>query len=236
MLDPLKNAILHLVYPATCLHCDELIHPNSPLLCDHCLNLLEFIHPDERCGTCFSTKKNNHLNHCPYCIRHPSLFFQIGAAFDYFGPAATLIKKLKYHNQPHLAKGIGAFLVAQWAHLDWPLPDALVPVPLSFAHQIERGFNQSALLAQEMARILNIPVWDILKRKGGDFSQAGLTVDQRLELQRDSFRLTNQFSIENKTLLVIDDVMTSGATLARCAESLMKGNPSCLYALTACKA
>lgn len=231
-----KESLWHLLYPSRCLHCQELIPPESSVLCSTCASLLELINPEERCQTCFEIKKNTFSEHCLRCQKHPTLFFQMAAAFDYIGPAATLVKKLKYSNQPHLSRGMAAFLTAQFAQLNWAFPDALVPVPISFSRWLERGYNQSTLIADEMAKLLNIPVWHVLKRHSGDFSQAGLTLNQRQRLEGKSFNLKKFPQLTNKTLLIIDDVMTSGTTLNKCAESLMQESPACLYALTFCRA
>lgn len=232
----LKDSLWHLLYPSTCLHCLELISPGEVVLCPTCATFLELINPQERCPYCFEVKKSFHSHACQFCQKNLSLFYRMGAAFDYIGPAATLVKKLKYANQPHLAKGLAAFLVAQLEQLAWPLPDALVPVPISFSRWFSRGYNQSTLIAQEMSKLLQIPVWHVLKRKSGDFSQAGLTLNQRSILTSHSFHLKKKSLIKNKTLLLIDDVMTSGKTLQSCAECLMEGMPAVLYALTCCKA
>ena len=77
---------------------------------------------------------------------------------------------------------MAAFLVAQLDRLGWPMPDAIIPVPLSFGRWLERGYNQSALLADEMGALLQCPVWNALKRKSGDFSQAALSLEQRKAL------------------------------------------------------
>jgi ComF family protein len=159
----------------------------------------------------------------------------MAAAFDYEGPAASLVRRLKYGNQPYLAQGMAAFLVTQFYHLQWPLPEALVPAPVTFTHWLVRGYNQSRLLAEEMARLLQRPVWSALKRKSGDFSQAALNLEQRKALDGQRFKRKNRYSLQGKVLLVIDDVMTSGLTLQRCAETLETGNLAALYALTFCR-
>lgn len=158
------------------------------------------------------------------------------AAFDYLGPAATLVRKLKYGDQPHLADGAAAFLVAQWAYLKWPLPDLIVPVPLSFTHWMIRGYNQSALLAEGMGKLLNRPVSSPLKRISGDYSQAGMNLKQRNALKSSTLRLDPEHRIYDKCILLIDDVMTTGSTLARCADVLAEGYPTEIYALTFCRA
>jgi ComF family protein len=234
-LKKVKNSFLHLVYPLHCLHCEELLAPDQPLFCQSCAFLLEMINPEERCPSCFNLIQEEALV-CLQCRKNPPLFSQMGAVFDYVGPAASLIKKLKYSNQPHLAKGAGAFLVAQFEHLKWPLPDAIIPVPLSFTHWIDRGYNQSALLAEQVANLLQVPVWQALQRRSGDYSQAGLTLAQRQTLEGKHFKLQNTYELADKTLLLIDDVMTTGSTLKRCAEVLIEACPLQLYALTFCRA
>lgn len=159
----------------------------------------------------------------------------MASAFDYDGPAASLIKRLKYSNQPYLANGMAGFLVTQFDRLQWPIPDALIPVPISFTHRMERGYNQSALLAKEMGALLKRPVWDILRRQSGDYSQAALNFDQRRGLEVKNFKMKLNCPLEGKMLLVVDDVMTSGSTLRRCAEVLQEQHPGSLYALTFCR-
>lgn len=209
--------------------------PNQSLFCEGCGSLLELIDPSERCPSCFSLDYEQGTKSCSACAEQISLFHHMGAAFDYMGPAASLIRQLKYGDQPHLARGAGAFLVAQLDRLGWPLPDILVPVPLSFTHWIERGYNQSEALAESMSSFLQIPVWNVLKRASGDYSQAGLRLSQRRELKASGFRCRKHYDIKDKQVLLIDDVMTTGSTLQRCAEVLLEGFPGGLYALTFCR-
>ncbi len=230
-----QKSFLHLAYPSRCLHCSILLSPSSSVLCAGCASLLDLIHPEERCPTCFNLLPDRSSHLCDECRHYSSSYTRMAAAFDYEGPPATLIKRLKYGNQPYLAQGMASFLVAQWDRLKWPLPDALVPVPLSFHHWLERGYNQSALIAEEMGKILQCPVWHALKRQSGDYSQAALTLEQRQALTGKCFKLNLKYRLEGKMLIVIDDVMTSGSTLRRCGETLNLGHPASLYALTFCR-
>ena len=163
--ESLKHSLYHLLYPSNCLHCHELLAPDSSVLCASCGSLLELLERQDRCKHCFNLKPPD-LSYCPHCAKNPSLFFRTAAAFDYLGPAASIIKKLKYGGQPHLAKGAGAFMIAQFTQLDWPIPDAIIPVPISFGHWLDRGFNQSELLANELGSALQVPVWNAIKQNG----------------------------------------------------------------------
>lgn len=231
-----SSSFIHLVYPPACLHCRTPLDDHKLILCNDCLQLIEVINPKERCSLCFSSDGHPLLRLCQTCYQSPRLLDGIAAAFDFLGPAATLIKKLKYANMPYLAEGMAAYLAAQYCALDWPMPDAIIPVPMSFTHYLDRGYNQSALLAQNFARFIQSPVHDILKRRSGGFSQAGLNRSQRLQLDSEEFSCKKCSFLENKVVLLIDDVMTTGATLKRCAEALQASYPKKIYALVFCRA
>lgn len=233
--DAITRSATHLLYPAKCLHCHILLPPDSQVLCSGCASLLQLIDPMERCSTCFNPLTEPNQSICHECLQYRSFYKHMGSVFDYEGPAASLVRRLKYGNQPYLAWGMAAFLVIQFDRLKWPMPDVLVPVPLSFTHWLERGYNQSTLLAEEMGRLINRPVWHALKRRNGDFSQAALTLEQRKALDGSRFKLKSKYPLQDKVLLVIDDVLTSGSTLQRCAETLSKKGPASLYALTFCR-
>ena len=149
---------------------------------------------------------------------------------------ATLLRALKYGGQAQLADGAAAYLVAQWARLEWPCPDVIVPVPISLSHLLGRGYNQSLLLAEGLAKILGKPVLDPLKRSSDSYSQAGLTREQRRQLKPECLSLKTEKGLENASVLLVDDVITSGATLQCCAQALAQAYPQELYALSVCRA
>lgn len=159
----------------------------------------------------------------------------MGAVFDYYGPAETLVKQLKYSNCPYLAKGAGAFLAYQFHQLQWPKPDLIIPVPLSFTHHMTRGYNQAELLAKSLGKFLECPVDSLLKRHSGEYSQAALDKSKRILLDQGSFYLKRNADIKDKHILLVDDVLTTGTTLNRCAEALLEQCPTSLYGLTFCR-
>lgn len=237
MLKQLANSFLDLIYPPLCLHCRESLDAEFSLFCHTCLKLLALIDPACRCPYCFTSEINIEKdNSCSECRQKPQIMRRIAAAFDYEGPAATLVKQLKYGGKPYLAEGAGAFLTAQFVRLEWPLPDYIIPMPMAPLRKFDRGYNQSQLIADVLGKLLNKPVLNILKRASGDFSQAGLSHKQRLQLSEHAITLKPNHQLRDTCLLLIDDVMTTGSTLQRCASALAGGYPDSIYGLTVCRA
>ncbi len=214
------RTFLNLLYPPYCLHCGDGIETESSLLCAVCSEQLDPLEQSDR---------DNH------CKTKEQLFAGCASVFDYEGPASSIIKKMKYADMPFLSKGVAAYMVSQFIQLDWPLPEVIVPVPLSFTHQLQRGYNQSAEIAHEFGDFLKVPVESVLIRNKSGYSQAGLLRDQREKLSEETFSLRNGVDIANKRVMLIDDVYTTGSTLRCAAEALCHGFPFELYALTFCK-
>jgi competence protein ComFC len=230
------KAFINLLYPPLCKHCQEILQNDSHLLCKECLCLLELIDPLERCPYCFSADVSHEIQVCAPCMKKPPVLNGMAAAFDYAGPAASLVRKMKYTNQPYLAEGCAAYLGAQFLQLEWPMPDVIVPVPIAFTHLLERGYNQSLILSQEFAKIVQRPVQEALVRRSGDYSQAGLEKHQRIKLDGNTIELKKKQQLQDKTILLIDDVMTTGSTMRKCAESLLEDCPKSVYGIAVCRA
>lgn len=207
-----------------------------PIFCQECLNCLEMIDAITRCPFCFSQDYEPEGRVCRECRRHPPLLDRVGAVFDYTGPAAELVCQMKYGGQRHLAEGAGAWMAVQYLDLKWPKPDLIVPVPIEFSHWLERGYNQSQLLGSALENFIHVPQKALLGRRMGSFSQAGLTKQQRLKLDDKTIYLKHQGFVRDKNVLLVDDVMTTGSTLRRCAEALMTESPKSIYGLVFCRA
>lgn len=235
-LSAIGRSWLHFLFPQQCLGCSEVLPPSSRVICEHCSTLFERMEPENACECCGDSLHPQELSRCNTCHFYPPPYVAMHAMFEYSGTPRALVKHLKYANLPHLAEGMGAILAVGFLELEWPKPDFLIPVPLAKHRLWKRGYNQSDLLASSLGRILKIPVLHhALQRKHAGPSQSSLPLEQRLRLRAEDFYLHAAATIQHKTLLVIDDVHTTGTTLNCCAEALLEAAPKALYALTFCR-
>jgi ComF family protein len=142
------------------------------------------------------------------------------------GVAGDIVHAFKYDGWTALSHGIAA----RMARLAWPADvlaerTALAPVPLSAKRERERGFNQSAVLAASLAALQGIPVWDdVLQRTHFTSSQTRLTPEERLRNVSGAFRVAGDAArLRGAHLVLVDDVVTTAATLNACAAALFTG-------------
>ena len=161
---------------------------------------------------------------CALCRLGANGFDQVYSFGSYEGPLRRLIHLFKFEGVQPLAKPLGGFLALA-------LPretnfDAIVPMPLHWRRRWERGFNQSELLAEEIGRRWNAPVRRVVKRKRATAPQAGLTSAQRRLNVRGAFSVKPGTSLKGLRILLVDDVLTTGATASACARVLKRAGAS----------
>ncbi|MBV9673754.1 MAG: ComF family protein [Verrucomicrobia bacterium] len=113
-----------------------------------------------------------------------------------------------------------------------PPIDAFVPVPLHSVRFRERGFNQAEALAEGLAKKSDVPVLKALQRKLNTATQTRLDRKVRIQNLRNAFRMRDLVSVEDKHVVLVDDVLTTGATLHECAQTLYVGGASSVRAVT----
>jgi len=185
------------------------------------------------CQICGVTLESPGL--CNSCQSAPPSYEALRSWALYDGPLRNAIHKLKYSGDMSLGEILARFLYDLLAKLGWRV-DLITPVPLGLARHAERGYNQAALLARPLALRSGIKFQPRALRKIRDTkSQVGLTFSQRLENVADAF-ISESNLVRNRTVLVVDDVITSGATMESCAKSLVVAGADCVYGLSLARA
>ncbi len=188
------------------------------------------------CAGCDRTLRPDEEGFCEGCVVLLDRGERIGstlAAYVYGGPMADAIRRFKYGRRTELAPVLGALLAERAQELAGEV-DAIVVVPLHPARLRARGFNQAALLALPVARALSIPlVTGIVRRLRDTPPQASLDASQRGRNVRGAFVA---LSAPASRVLLIDDVRTTGATLAECAEALSIAGADSIVSLVLARA
>ncbi len=212
-----------LLLPRVCLACDGVLRPGCErMVCDVCWNRVPEL-PRPRCERCGHPAGSGES--CRWCPLLPDYVRAVRSwCWVPGGVAERLVHALKYEGWHALAPE----LAERMARLDWPADvrderSALVPVPLAAERMRTRGFNQSAKLADALAPHLGVPVWhDVIERPRATPSQTRLTPEQRLHNVADAFRVVEGAPsiLRGAHVILVDDVVTTAATLNECAATL----------------
>lgn len=215
--------------------------PNRLARVDHfatrvCSWLTDLVFPP-RCGNCgridhrFCDACHAQLTALPLAATTISLDSLDGlcATGKQAGILAAAVKAFKYHDALALRDALAARLVAGMSQQDWPI-EAIVPVPLHADRELERGYNQSNLLGQHLARAIDLPCQpDWLARIRGTGQQAQLAASERRHNVADAFAA--HAKVKGKAVLLIDDVVTTGSTLIECALALRARDANAVYGI-----
>ncbi|MDQ7826283.1 MAG: ComF family protein [Candidatus Eremiobacteraeota bacterium] len=228
MLKAFLEGLLDLVFPRHCCACGKI---SDQSLCVSCFSRSEYLSPPfcRRCGI-----PMEQAGLCDDCsIRNPS-YEKAMSACSYEGVTRKAVISLKFRHNQDLAP-ILALLMMKRLQQEGGLPriDCLVPVPLSQAGEKQRGFNQAFLLAAPISEALHIPIrQDILRKKRETSSLKKLARKERFLTVSGSFELIDGNALKGATVLLIDDIMTTGATLEECAATLKQGGALGVFCLT----
>lgn len=233
-LHSLWNQVLDTLLPPRCVACNVLTRETASL-CSNCWQNITFISKPvcARCGKPFPYSMGENAE-CMGCILTPPLYSKARAAFAYNDASRRLVTHYKHYDKTHGTPLFTKLLHHAVADL---LPDVevLVPVPLHFLRLLKRRYNQSALLANALANQTEKPaLLHTLRRSRRTAQQAGLSRKARLENVTGAFHVPkNKYrDIEGKTILLIDDVFTTGATITACTQALLTAGAKHVYVLT----
>jgi ComF family protein len=218
------------IYPPRCASCGK----NNTRWCAECKHQIIPIDHATACQRCdFPNIQDSSV--CPDCRQNPPMFDSLRSVTVYQGAIRSAIHNLKYKSDIPLAEDLSQCLLDLFRNQDWQV-DILCAVPLSQKRQRERGYNQSGLLAQNLALALSIPYdKSSLIRSRETQAQVGLNALERRENVKNAFT-AHPIRFSGKRILLIDDVATTSATLSACAAALKKTGATLVYALTLARA
>ena len=218
----LLDRAIDVVFPRACAGCGAGPWP----FCGTCAGELVALEPPwcHRCGR--PTPEN--VDRCGDCP--PTPITSARSAFAYRGPARAAVHRLKFSGW----RGVGEALAAALAALGPPPADAVTWVPLARRRRAERGFDQAHVLARALARELELPAATFVRRTKATAPQARRTREERLEAMAGAFeRIPGRPAPPG--LLLVDDVLTTGATASACAGALLEAGAREIHLLTACR-
>ncbi len=219
---PLLQPLVEFVFPPLCVSCQRLRSDASSRICGECWKSIKPIQPND---ILFRETRNKLID--------TGMVDEMLAVFEFeeAGALPTVIHQLKYGGMSTLGVELGRFLGKRLLDsLDDPSSCLLVPVPLHSVKLRERGYNQSLVLCKGIAEITDIPIASFLKRTRYTRSQTKLSREERQENVAGAFEVPRNVSIEGKTLILVDDVITTGATTAECARALRNHGPKKIFA------
>lgn len=229
-LNELLNIFIDFILPHDCLICGQ--ETSRGQICGNCQDYLPVVR-SPFCQTCGRPVKDE--IHCT-CCRSGNNLSRGRSWLMFITPADRLIHFFKYRNKRSLARlfGRALSLIVKSDH-DLGQCDLIVPVPLHWWRRMRRGYNQASLIAREISRDCGIEVADILRRKRPTRTQTRLVNEQRFRNVEKAFVL-KKCDVKNKKILLVDDVMTTGATINECARVLLEAGAqsvcSCVAAIT----
>lgn len=228
-----KDKLLDLMFPngITCIFCSEdIFSDDEHETCPRCEVKLPRIEGDicKKCGIPIYSM----ASHCNRCISKAGRYKKARACFLYKEEVAVAIKNLKFENAKFLAKPLAKYLADLYKKEEFEC-DVIVPVPMHNDALKQRGYNQAELLAINLGKYLDIPVMlDNLQKIKNTKTQVTLDFKQRQDNLKDAFKVKDKSALCGKTVLVIDDVFTTGATIDNCTLALKKAKVKNVFALT----
>lgn len=227
------NDIIDIIYPreAHCIACNrESETYNRYGFCHTCFESLPFIEPPY-CNIC-----GRHLSEdgkCSECTDVDHVFTQAVAVFEYEPPISDIIHRFKYRNYKSLAEPMAMLMTEIINEKGWNI-DCIVPVPLHANRLNLRGYNQATYLAHSIGKLMEgKEILDTaLIRRRNTPSQIGMDRDRRMWNLYDAFEVREKSLVEGKTILLVDDVLTTGSTADNCCSALLDAGAKGVYVST----
>ncbi|MBN2373627.1 ComF family protein [bacterium] len=243
----LLTGLLDAIFPPVCVLCGSRLSSGGITACKDCwAKAGEIVGPlCNKCGTPILSQDGGGCDFtylCGICRQREWHFDIARAAYIFDGPVKDAIHLMKYQGHFLMGRWLGNKMAQIIAEEDYYKKKdkthcMIIPVPLSPERLRQREFNQSAILASSVGRVLDLPVYSgLLERLNGDRPQVGLTTKERWSNVRGRFLVSSPERVINKRIILVDDVITTGATVNECARTLKQKGASAVDVWTLARA
>lgn len=225
------EGILQILFPRRCPVCDEIVTPFGEKICLHCMPKLHYINPP-RCLKCGKGIKEQEREFCHDCSERQHLYIRGRSLYEYRS-AASGIYRLKYAGRQEYADFYGEEIALYLGDFIRQInPDGLIPIPMYPRKQRKRGYNQAEVLAKAVGREMGIPVYsNYLKRIKNTIPLKRLNPQERQNNLKKAFFMVRN-DVKLKSVIVIDDIYTTGATIDEASSALTAGGVEQIYFIT----
>ncbi len=235
---PWWNILINIILPPRCIKCGKVLGEHNGL-CSDCFSKIHFISEPycARCGRPFTNESGLSLGKkqlCGKCLQEKRTpFIMRRSAFIYDNESKNLILDFKFLDKTNSAETLANLLFSAGRDIWQEKPDLLIPVPIHKLRLLKRRYNQSALLVKYLALKTNIEAdYFSLVKQQNTIPQVQLSGKARRNNLRNAFCIKFPQNLSGKSVVLIDDVETTGSTLNECAKILKKAGVQKIYALT----
>ena len=217
----MMRTLLRLLFPPKCVFCGRVTENENFAVCEDCLPHIPLNRRACRnCGTPLDTVYGDWM--CTTCRKRKRAFTRAYVPFVYKDIAREAILRFKFGGRRGSAGTLAAYILLKMREMRAPRPDMITFVPLHFTRLGVRGYNQTALLARALGKMLGVPVQSTLRKMRNTPPQSKMSGRNRWAVQHDVFALKRDVDVAGKDVLLVDDVITTGATMHTCARHLKK--------------
>lgn len=228
--------LLNLLFPRRCPVCGEIVEPYGEKICPECVRALSPVR-EPCCKKCGKEISDRQGEYCPDCMRRPKTFDSGASLLNYNETTRWSMASIKYKDRREYLDFYAQAMNIRFAKRVrvWGV-EALVPVPIHSSRRRERGFNQAEELAERLSDYWGLPVdTKLLVRKKKTLPQRDLGPSQRLKNLQEAFALHPSVSDKiPKSVIIIDDIYTTGSTVEACSRILKKAGVKRIYFLAIC--
>lgn len=207
------NDLLKIAFPNNCVSCNNALNKSESFICIKCfLSLHSYMEPIDNSNSLYQASNNKAINTA-------GAFWE----FDKSGLTQKILHELKYNGNKKLGLHLGELIGKEF---NFPQKiDYLIPVPLHKRKLKQRGYNQAEVLANGISLVTQIPTISALKRVKYTATQTKKSKEERITNVKKAFDIIDKIDLNNKQVVLIDDVITTGVTINECANTLIKKYP-----------